>query len=222
MRVLAISAHPDDETLGCGGTLLKHKANGDEIYWMIATQSHEPQWSAECIERKAVEVDRVAEAYGIKQCFRLGLPTVRLDTIPQNDLIEHIREVISEAKPEVVYLVHCGDVHTDHQAVFTATMAVLKPFYMARFGVRRVLSYEVLSSTDAAPPHPNAAFTPNVFSDITPHIEGKLEIMAIFETEIQPDPMPRSLSGIRALARYRGATIGTEYAEAFMLVRETI
>ena len=91
-----------------------------------------------------------------------------------------------------------------------------------RFGVRRVLSYEVLSSTDAAPPHPNAAFIPNVFSDVTSHIEGKLEIMALYETEIQSDPMPRSMSVIRALARYRGATIGAEYAEAFMLVRELI
>ena len=222
MRVLAVSAHPDDETLGCSGTLLKHGANGDEIFWLIATQAHEPQWSAECIKRKAVEVDKVAEAYGIKRCFKLGLPTVRLDTIPQSDLIEKIREVISEAKPEVVYLVHCGDVHSDHQAVFAATMAVLKPFYMARYGVRRVLSYETLSSTEAAPPHPNAVFIPNVFSDVTPHIERKLEIMALYETEIQPDPMPRSPSAIRALARYRGATIGTEYAEAFMLVRETI
>ena len=222
MRVLAISAHPDDETLGCGGTLLKHGANGDEIFWLIATQAYEPQWSAECIECKAVEVGKVAEAYGIKRCFKLGLPTVRLDTIPQNDLIEKIREVISEAKPEVVYLIHCGDVHTDHQVLFTATMSVLKPFYMARYGVRRVLSYETLSSTDAAPPHPNSAFVPNVFSDITPHIERKLEIMALYETENQPDPMPRSLSAIRALARYRGATIGTEYAEAFMLVRELI
>ena len=220
MRILAISVHPDDETLGCGGTLLKHQAVGDSLFWLIATQTHEPQWSAEIIERKATEIEQVAEAYGMEQCFTLGFPTVRLDMVPQADLIERIRDVVSEVKPEFVYLVHDGDVHTDHHVVFTATMSVLKPFYMASLGVRRVLCYEILSSTDAAPPHLDRAFMPNVFSDITPYIKRKIEIMAMYETEAQSDPLPRGPSAIRALARYRGATIGVEYAEAFMLIRE--
>lgn len=220
MQVLVISAHPDDETLGCGGTLLKHSARGDALFWLIATQTDEPQWSAKMIERKAAEVEQVAEAYGMEQYFRLGFPTVRLDTVPQADLIGRIRDMISEVKPEIIYLVHDGDVHTDHHAVFTATMSVLKPFYMVRLGVRRVLCYEILSSTEAAPPQLDRAFMPNVFSDITPYIERKIEIMALYETQSQPDPLPRGPSAIRALARYRGATIGVEYAEAFTLIRE--
>jgi LmbE family N-acetylglucosaminyl deacetylase len=220
VRILAISVHPDDETLGCGGTFLKQRAAGDDLFWLIVTQTHEPQWSTETIDRKAAEIEQVAEAYGMEEHFKLGFPTMRLETIPQADLIERIRDVISKIKPEVVYLVHGGDVHTDHHAVFTATMSVLKPFYMSKFGVRRVLCYETLSSTEAAPAQLDRAFMPNVFSNITSSIERKIEIMKLYKTEAQPDPLPRGSSAIRALARYRGATIGIEYAEAFMLIRE--
>lgn len=220
MNILVISVHPDDETLGCGGTLLKHRAQGDTLYWLIATETHQPQWPEETIKRKASEVRQVAEAYRVEQHFKLGFPTVRLDTIPQADLIVRIRGVIAEVRPEIVYLVHDGDVHTDHQTIFTATMSVLKPFHMGTLGVRRVLCYETLSSTEAAPPQPTRTFMPNVFSDITPYLERKIEIMALYQTEAQLDPLPRGPSAIRALARYRGATIGVENAEAFMLIRE--
>jgi LmbE family N-acetylglucosaminyl deacetylase len=222
MRILAISAHPDDETLGCGGTLLKHRAADDRSYWIIATEAHAPQWPVEIIERKAAEVARVAEAYGMERCLKLGFPTVRLDTVPQTDLIDRMRDAVSQVRPELVYLVHEGDVHTDHHAVFSAAMSVLKPFYMARLGVRRVLCYETLSSTEAAPPRMDRAFVPNVFSDITPYVDRKIEIMKLYETELQEDPLPRGPSAIRGLARYRGATVGVQYAEAFTLIRELV
>lgn len=220
VNVLVFSAHPDDETLGCGGTLLKHKASGDDVSWAIATVCHEPQWPAELISRKADEVDRVADAYGIKKFWRLGFPNARLDTIPTADLMVKLTEVVCAARPEIVYLLHGGDIHTDHHALFTAAMSVLKPFYMSRLGVRRVLCYETLSSSDAAPPQFERAFVPNMFCDISPHIDRKIEIMQMYESEIHIDPMPRGPSAIRALARFRGAIISVPYAEAFTLVRE--
>lgn len=220
MRVLAISAHPDDETLGCGGTLLRHRAQGDELYWMIATVCWEPRWCRDLIEKKAKEVERVAEAFGTRKFFKLGFPNAKLDTISIGDLMDPIAEVVAETRPEIVYLLHAGDVHTDHLALFTATMSVLKPFYMIKRGVKRVLCYETLSSTDAAPPRWDRAFVPNIYADITPHIDRKVEIMEMYASEIHADPMPRGASAIRALARYRGTTISTEYAEAFTLVRE--
>ena len=219
MNILAISAHPDDETLGCGGTLLKHAAAGDAVHWIVATVCHEPQWSADTIARKAVEVDRVAEAYRAK-LFRLGFPNARLDTIGIGELMKPIEKLVDDIRPEVVYLLHGGDIHTDHYALFTAAMSVLKPFYMNKRGIRRVLGYETLSSTDAAPQRGERMFMPNVYSDITPYLERKLEIMQLYETEIHAEPMPRSLSAIRGLARYRGSTISVEYAEAFTMVRE--
>ena len=217
MRILAISAHPDDETLGCGATLLKHKAAGDDCFWLIVTQAHEPRWPADIIARKATEVERVSEAYGMKECFRLEFPTTQLDAVPEADLIEGIRERLASVKPDIVYVVYGGDVHSDHRAVFSATTAVLKPFYMSNLGVQKLLCYETLSSTEAAA-YPG--FTPTAFNDISPYLEQKIKIMEMYETEGQGDLMPRGASAIRALARHRGATIGVEYAEAFSLVRE--
>jgi LmbE family N-acetylglucosaminyl deacetylase len=217
MRIIVISAHPDDETLGCGATLLKHGANGDDLFWLIVTQAHEPQWPASVIARKATEVERVAEAYGMKEYFRLGFPTTQLDVTPEAGLIESIRERLAYVKPDIVYVVYGGDVHSDHRAVFSATTAVLKPIYMSSLGVRKLLCYETLSSTEAAA---FPGFTPTAFNDVSPYLERKLQIMELYETEGQGDLMPRGSSAIRALARHRGATIGVEYAEAFSLVRE--
>jgi N-acetylglucosamine malate deacetylase 1 len=220
MKIMIISVHPDDETLGCGGSVLRHAARGDELHWLIVTQTYSPIWTGETMTRKAAEVQTVASAYGMKSVNKLGLPTARLDVMPQGEIIEGLRKAIDALHPEVVYLVHDGDVHTDHHAVFTATMSVLKAFYMKKHGVRRVLSYETLSSTDAAPPQHHRSFVPTVFLDISPFIDRKIEIMDMYQTEAQPDPLPRGPSAIRALARYRGAAIAVDYAEAFMLIRE--
>jgi LmbE family N-acetylglucosaminyl deacetylase len=220
MRILVIAPHPDDETLGCGGSLLKHKSNGDSLSWLIATRGHEPQWSAELLERKETEIANVSAAYGFENTFRLSFPTIKLDTIPLDEIIVAIRDAVTDCKPDVVYLNHFGDVHSDHRVVFEATLAVLKPFYSGKHGVKKILSYEVLSSTDAAPLNPARIFVPNVFNDVTDFWEKKLEIMALYESELQEYPLPRALDSLRALGRVRGATIGAEFAEAFMLVRE--
>jgi LmbE family N-acetylglucosaminyl deacetylase len=222
MNVLIVSVHPDDETLGCGGTILRHVAAGDQIHWVIITQVYEPQWPAEVFERKAQEVQAVAKAYSMKSVHKLGMPTVKMDQVPLGDVIGGLRKVIAEVRPGVVYLPHHGDVHTDHHVGFLGTLSVLKAFYMGALGVERVLSYETLSSTEAAPPLPYRAFIPNVYRDITPYIDSKLAAMDLYASESQPDPMPRGPSAIRALARYRGASVGLEYAEAFMLLREVV
>jgi LmbE family N-acetylglucosaminyl deacetylase len=222
MNVLVISVHPDDETLGCGGTMLRHVAGGDDVYWLIATQAHEPTWTKATISAKAMEVENVAMAYGVREFQKLGLPSGRLDALPLGEMIEGIRQQVARWRPQIVYLVHGGDIHTDHYAIFTATMSVLKPFYMNKQGVRRVLSYETLSSTEAAPSQIHRVFAPNVFIDIGSHIDRKIEIMNLYATELHGDPLPRGPGAIRALARFRGATIAVDYAEAFMLVREIV
>lgn len=220
MKVLVIAPHPDDETLGCGGTLLRHREENDELHWAIVTRLQQTPGNEATMAQKSKELDKVAEAFGMRTVSKLGFSTTRLDVSPVSDVIDKIRSAVDAVKPEVVYLVHSGDVHTDHQIVFAATMSVLKAFYMKMLGVRRVLSYETLSSTDAAPQMQSRLFAPNTFFDITPYMERKIEILSLYQTEKQPEPLPRSSSAVRALGRYRGASIGVEYAEAFMLIRE--
>jgi LmbE family N-acetylglucosaminyl deacetylase len=200
--------------------MLKHRSAGGRLYWAIVTAPQQPRWDAQTIARKSAEVDSVAAAYGVEKSFRLGYPALRLDTVARADLVESLRGVITEVRPETLYVVHHGDVHTDHHAVFDATTSALRPSAMAECGVRRVLCYECLSSTDAAPPLPHRAFLANCYSDITAYLEPKLAILARYETELQPANLPRHASAVRALARLRGATIGVEYAEAFALIRE--
>ncbi|OGW92353.1 MAG: hypothetical protein A3D28_02735 [Omnitrophica bacterium RIFCSPHIGHO2_02_FULL_63_14] len=218
MKVLVVSAHPDDETLGCGGTIVKHVRAGDEVYWLIATAPVGPPWSAEQRTRERRVVEVIAKAYGMKRFFALDLPSAGLDQVPVSQLVEAVRGVVEQVNPQVVYTVSPADVHTDHQRVFEALGIVLKPF--KNWAVRRVLAYECLSSTDAAPPVSSRVFVPTAYSDISASVEDKLAIMRLYESEVQPEPLPRSESAIRALARYRGATIGRQYAEAFMVIRE--
>lgn len=219
MKVLVVSVHPDDETLGCAGSILKHRAAGDEVSWLIVTAPFEPKWKLSEIECKAREVDAVAAALDVSRVIRLGFGSTTLDTVPQSDLMAAIRGAVEKTSPETVYLINRSDIHSDHGAVFEAVMAVLKAFH-SRSTVRRILCYETLSSTDAAPALLERAFVPNTFSNITPYIEKKLSTMQLYESEHQPYPQPRSVETIRALGRVRGATIGVEYAEAFMLLRE--
>jgi LmbE family N-acetylglucosaminyl deacetylase len=220
VRVLVLSVHPDDEALGCAGTILRHRAQGDELHWLIVTQAHTPRWSQEVIDRKADEVRQAAALYGMQQVYKLGQPTTQLDQVPQGELIGQIAATVAKVRPEVIYTIHDGDVHTDHRVTFSALTSAVKPFNMQKLGVKRILSFETLSSTDAAPQLPNRLFIPNVYHDITPYIDQKVAAMAIFDSEQQTPWQPRGESAIRALARYRGATMAVESAEAFMLIRE--
>jgi LmbE family N-acetylglucosaminyl deacetylase len=216
VKVLAVSAHADDETLGCGGTLLRHRQRDDDIAWLVISEpSSGARWSDEARARKSAELERVAAAYGARDVIRLSHPAGRLDTVPVVELNGGIAQAIRRTRPEVVYLMHAGDAHTDHAAAFRAAMSVLKPSHLRELGVRQVLSYETLSSTEAAA---TPSFAPNLHVDISAWVDRKIEVMEMYESEIHPEPLPRSPSAIRALARYRGATVGLEYAEAFVLV----
>src|ERR1043165_8151237 len=146
MRVLVIAPHPDDETLGCGGTLLKHAAAGDSLYWIIVTKAYEPRWPKDVIERREQEIEQVSAAYGFEKRFRLTFPAARLDTVPLEELLKSINDIVTDVKPDWILTVHTGDIHSDHRVVFEATMSAVKSF---NHGVQRLFSYETISSTDA-------------------------------------------------------------------------
>ena len=221
MKILAISPHPDDETLGCGGTILKDKDMGDKIYWLIITNiDMKNGWDKDIIEKRQKEIETVAEMYGFEKTFKLDYPTAKLDTIPIQEIIESISKVIFEIKPEIIYLPNRSDVHTDHQITFKATYSCTKNFRYPF--IKKILMYETLSETEFAPALPENTLIPNVFVDITNYFEKKIEIFKIYKSELMKEPLPRSLEVVEALAKYRGSRIGEKYAEAFVLLKEII
>jgi LmbE family N-acetylglucosaminyl deacetylase len=219
--VIVIAPHPDDETLGCGGTLLRHKAEGDKVHWLIITGiSEKLGFSADRVSSRKAEIDKVSESYGFDSVHSLSFPAAGLDQIPLNEIVEAISSVFKEIRPNIVYLPHRGDVHTDHGVVFDSAAACTKWF---RYGhVNRVLAYETLSETGFGIDPNTRGFEPNVYVNIEPYLERKLEIFEIYEGEGGVFPFPRSEKTIRALSSLRGSSAGFISAEAFMLLREAV
>lgn len=219
MKVLIISVHPDDETLGCGGTILKHKRKGDELYWLVITGVSEKEgFTAEFVQGREEQISKVFALYGFKRVYKLGFPTTKLHVVDLNVLMTAISNVVTDIMPELVYTVNRSDIHTDHQIAAKAVASCTKSFRYPF--IKKILMYECVSETEIAPALPENLFIPGVYSDISDFIEKKLEIMNIYASEVQQPPLPRSLENIRALARYRGSSVSVPYAEAFMLVRE--
>lgn len=217
MKVLVVAPHPDDEVLGCGGTIAKHAQAGDEVHLCIVTQAYTPDWSEEFLKNRPVEIEDARKVLGVRQVHMLGFPTVKLDTVPQKTLNASLEAVFEKVGPDVVYLPHHGDVNMDHRIVFESCMVAVRPI---RRGIRRLLSYETLSETEwGIPAEP---FVPNVYVDVTGTIEKKTEAMKMYRSEIKQAPHPRSAEIIEALAKKRGSEANVRFAEAFMLIRETI
>jgi len=221
MKILVISPHPDDETLGCGGTILKHKDMGDKIYWLIITNIDVKNgWDKDAVKKRNEEIESVTEMYGFKKTFKLDYPTAKLDTIPIQEIIESISKIIFEIKPEIIYLPNRSDVHTDHQITFKAAYSCTKNFRYPF--IKKILMYETLSETEFTPSLSEDTFIPNVFMDITNYFEKKLEIFKIYKSELMKEPLPRSLKVIEAFDKCRGSQIGEKYAEAFVLLKEIL
>ena len=217
-RILAIAPHSDDETLGCGGTLLRHRAQGDAIHWVIATRMDPATFPAERIARREAEIAAVAKAYGFAGVHPLGFATATLDTVPRARLIEALAQVVRAVQPNLVLAPFPGDAHGDHRAVFEATVACAKTFRYP--SVETVLAYETLSETDFALDPTAQAFRPNLFVEIGPFLERKIDIMRLFEGELGEHPFPRSAEAIRAAAGLRGAQANCRAAEAFMVLKD--
>lgn len=218
--VLCVAVHADDETLGCGGTLLKHVAQGDQVYWLLLTGptiNHPYNFSEEHIVKRAERVDVVAKKFGVKVIY-LALPTQLLHTLDLRDIIQKIDAVVNKVKPSIIYTMFSNDVHSDHRIAFEATYSCTKSF--RKPFINKIYMMETLSETEFAPALQSTSFVPNVYVDITLYMEKKLEIMSIYESEVMKEPYPRSLSSIEALARIRGSRCGVKYAEAFMLLYE--
>ena len=218
-KVLVVAIHPDDETLGCGGTLLKHKESGDEIHWLIATEmTVEDGFKENIVEKREAEIKKANEFYGFTSVTRMGLPTMKIDEFNMSFLVNKISKVFNYIKPNTVYLPFKSDIHSDHRYFFNAAFSCTKSFRYPF--IKRVYMMETLSETEFAVSTKEDSFIPNTFIDISSYIDKKIEIMKIFESEIRDHPFPRSEKNIKALATYRGATSNCKYAESFMLLKE--
>ena len=216
MKILVIAPHPDDETLGCGGSLLRHKYEGDELYWCITTTiSEELGWSKEAVNNREMEIQSVEKKYSFSGVFNFKIPTTKVDTVPVSDLIQKITNVYKEIEPNIIYLPFAHDVHTDHQLISKASQSTLKWFRHPY--IKKVLMYETLSETENNYMQVNG-FKPNLFVDISQYLDEKIEAMKIYESEMGDFPFPRSEKNIKALATLRGSQGGFAAAEAFELV----
>jgi LmbE family N-acetylglucosaminyl deacetylase len=207
--VLVIAVHPDDETLGCGGTILKHKSEGDVVGCIFVTSGNDHQQTL---------IDEVISKYSFDFAESLNKIELTLADLSLNDLIPAFSEILNRFKPSILYVPNRSDAHSDHRAVWGVVTACIKSFRYPF--VKRVLMCEVISETDFAPPLIENSFIPNVFVDITMFRDEKMNILNLYKKEILEDPHTRSLSAIEALQRYRGSQASVKYAEAFMLIKE--
>lgn len=222
-RILVVAAHPDDEVLGCGGTIARLAREGHEVHIAILGEGMTSRYQQrEDADRKALETlhdssRRVAKLIGAKNLSLHNLPDNKFDTVPLLDVVKIVETIVKEVQPRVVYTHHGGDLNIDHAVTSRAVLTATRP--VAGCSVRELLAFEVPSSTEWAFQQHAPVFRANVFMDIQGTIEAKIKAMDLYEGEMRPFPHPRSALALRAIAQRWGSVVGVAYAEAFELVR---
>ena len=218
MKVLIVAPHRDDEMLGVGGTLLKHKAKGDHVTVCVVAARE-----GETLSPKAAALHKgmlsAHEFCRVDEYIGFPYHPSQLEIVNRKEFNKTFLDLIIRVKPDVVYLPFWGDMQKDHQLVTEAAMVALREKY--DHPVRAIYAYETLSETGINLPTENYAFIPNVFVDITEYLEDKKTALSFYANQIHPFPDLRSLEAVEALAKFRGATINVGAAEAFVLIRET-
>lgn len=222
MKVSVVAAHPDDELIGVGGTILKHISNGDKIQILIICEGKSSRYMKfEDMDRSILdyyhgETTSAMKIMKIDNYQVCNYPNNRLDTMPLLDIIKTIQNYLDEFKPDVVYTHSYTELNIDHliinKAVVTAVRALPDSY------VRELLFFTTLSSTEQARAI-GKYFEPNIFVDISPFIEKKLEALSCYQSELRMSPHPRNTELIRANDRVCGSKVGIEYAEEFMIGR---
>ncbi len=222
MKVLVIAPHPDDETLGCGGTIARLAAEGHSVIVGVITgqgDAPHPLYKPEGFKVIRNELAAACKVLGVEHIELVNLPTVLIPDLPRYVLNRAVLELIEKVCPDKLFVPFPLDLHGDHRQVFHAASIAWRPYLTLGGKIREVYCYEVLSETHLNIPYVEQAFVPNVFYDVSNYIEKKIEAFACFVSQVQEAPLPRSLTSLRALAAYRGSQIGVSAAEAFVLVR---
>jgi LmbE family N-acetylglucosaminyl deacetylase len=224
MNILCVAAHPDDELLGCGGTLRKLKNDGHSVYTCIlcgTVDARHGRPEPEALKRVSETAEQMV---GVDRSLKYTFPNIRFNAVPHLEVVQAIEAAIREFRPTWVFAHHPSDLNIDHRVCYEATMAAIRlpqrlTADMPPTMIRRVFLFEVLSSTDWAAPV-ERAFQPNSFFDIESTIGVKISALEAFDGALKPFPHPRSSDNVRHLAYLRGAQAGLTLAEAFCLVRD--
>ena len=222
--ILVVAAHPDDEVLGCGGSIAKWTASGNIVHVLIMAEGATSRSSIRDREVKSEELSLLEKSansagkiLGVASVKLLDFPDNRMDSLDRLDIIKAIEEEIKRLKPHTVVTHHCGDVNIDHRITHEAVVTACRP--QPGHSVRLLLAFEVMSSTEWQPPGSNFVFQPNWFEDVVKTFDYKIKALDCYQSEMREWPHPRSLNNIKNLAQCRGSMIGCEFAEGFMLLR---
>ena len=222
-NILVVVAHPDDEVLGCGGTISRLTNEGVDVYIAILgegiTSRYDRRDQADKEELEALKEKsaRVADALGAKGVFHFALPDNRFDTLALLDIIKPIEELIDRLQPEKVFTHHGGDLNIDHNLTFRAVLTATRPLHSCP--VKELYTFEVPSSTEWSFGKIDHAFAPNVFFDVSSFLDTKIRALELYDGEIRAFPNPRSSRLIRSMAEKWGSAVALEAAEAFHLIR---
>ncbi len=212
-RVLVIGAHPDDELLGCGGALIRHADQGDEVWSIIMCEGESLRYGGKEMGQQEATAE-AAEIMGISNTNRFDFPDQRLDRFSLVELITPIERVVDAFRPEIVYVQFGGDLNRDHALTFEAASVALRP---GAESVKEIYAFYTVGSTELKTP---GEFNPNVWVDIEDQIERKIHAFSRYASEVREYPHPRSLEGIRNVAEFYGNQCCLKYAEAMMLMRK--
>lgn len=226
MTVLVVVAHPDDEVLGCGGTIARLAKEGRKVHVLqladgeSSREMSEPVRVDEFVQKRVSAAQQACEIMGCASLECMGLPDNRLDRLELLDIVKMIEQHVDRHQPTTVFTHHSGDVNIDHRIVHEAVLVACRP--LPGHPVRELIFFEVPSSTEWRPPASGQPYLPNLFMDISEVLPVKLQAMQAYASELRQFPHPRSLRAIEALAQWRGATVGVAAAEAFVMGRKLI
>ncbi len=220
-KILIITAHPDDEILGCGGTIARLNKEGHTVYTLILGEGVTSRDNIRNINKRENEIiniksyaEKANKILGVKEVFFHEFPDNRFDTVPFLDIVKVIEKIKNQIKPEIIFTHYEKDLNIDHQITYKAVITATRPIKGET--VKEIFSFEIPSSTEWNYP---LSFSPNVFYDISEIIDVKLMALEEYKTELREYPHPRSLEGVKLIAKNWGMKVGLNYAEAFKVVR---
>ena len=216
-RVLVVAPHPDDETLGVGGTIAKYSAEGDEVFVLMVSGHLPPIYSRKAYDETVSEAYSAFNVLGVKKSEFLEIPATMIGDQPLHEVNAKISKVVNDFNPHIV-LCPYPDRHIDHRLVFDSVMVATRPVGVGR-DIEMVAAYETLSETHWNAPHIEPNFTPNWVVNISDHIGKKLNALECYESQISEFPGPRSIEAVEALAKFRGTQAGFGFGEGLHIVR---